>query len=104
MVEAVHTSETSVDNHSTWQYNPEDSSEHHTCRRENLKSHMFMSCLSLSHISFWVLSVRSWGTLSYWRTHSITVHDWGGFQLFLQGYSTYMDGVIVPTGILNLHD
>jgi hypothetical protein len=28
-----------VDHHFTRQYNPEDSSEHHTCRRENLKSH-----------------------------------------------------------------
>jgi hypothetical protein len=34
------TSETSVDNHSTRQYNPEDSSEHHTRRRDNLKSHV----------------------------------------------------------------
>jgi hypothetical protein len=33
-------SETSVDNHFTRQYNPEDSSEHHTRRRENLKSHI----------------------------------------------------------------
>jgi hypothetical protein len=32
MMEAVRTSETSVDNHFTRQYNPEDSSEHHTCR------------------------------------------------------------------------
>jgi hypothetical protein len=40
MMEAVRTSETSVDNHFTRQYNPEDSSEHHTRRRENLKSHM----------------------------------------------------------------
>jgi hypothetical protein len=32
--------ETSVDNHFTRQYNPEDSSEHHTRRRENLKSHI----------------------------------------------------------------
>jgi hypothetical protein len=40
-MEAVRTSETSVDNHFTRQYNPEDSSEHHTRRRENLKSHMF---------------------------------------------------------------
>jgi hypothetical protein len=39
MMEAVRTSETSVDNHFTRQYNPEDSSEHHTRRRENLKSH-----------------------------------------------------------------
>jgi hypothetical protein len=30
MMEAVRTSETSVDNHFTRQYNPEDSSEHHT--------------------------------------------------------------------------
>jgi hypothetical protein len=30
---------TSVDNYFTRQYNPEDSSEHHTRRRENLKSH-----------------------------------------------------------------
>jgi hypothetical protein len=39
MMEAVRTSETSVDNNLTRQYNPEDSSEHHTRRRENLKSH-----------------------------------------------------------------
>jgi hypothetical protein len=39
MMEAVRTSETSVDNHSTRQYNTEDSSEHHNRRRENLKSH-----------------------------------------------------------------
>jgi hypothetical protein len=37
MMEAVRTSETSVDNHFTRQYNPEDSSDH-TRRRENLKS------------------------------------------------------------------
>jgi hypothetical protein len=30
---------TSVDNHFTRQYIPEDNSEHHTRRRENLKSH-----------------------------------------------------------------
>jgi hypothetical protein len=39
MVEAVRTSETSVDNHFTRQYIPEANSEHHTRRRENLKSH-----------------------------------------------------------------
>jgi hypothetical protein len=42
MMEAVRTSETSVDNHFTRQYNPEDSSEHHTRRRENLKSQIFI--------------------------------------------------------------
>jgi hypothetical protein len=31
---------TSVDDLFTRQYNPEDSSEHHTRRRENLKSHI----------------------------------------------------------------
>jgi hypothetical protein len=41
MMEAARTSETSVDNHFTRQYIPEDNSEHHTRRRENLKSHVF---------------------------------------------------------------
>jgi hypothetical protein len=45
-MEAVRTSETSVDNHFTWQYNPEDSSEHHTRRRENLKSHTLQLTVS----------------------------------------------------------
>jgi hypothetical protein len=39
-MEAVRTSETSVDNHFTQQYIPEDNSELHTRRRENLKSHI----------------------------------------------------------------
>jgi hypothetical protein len=39
MMEAVRTSETSVDNYFTRQYIPEDNSEHHTRSRENLKSH-----------------------------------------------------------------
>jgi hypothetical protein len=33
-----------VDNHFTRQYNPEDSSEHHTRRCENLKSHISRRC------------------------------------------------------------
>jgi hypothetical protein len=33
---------TSVDNHFTLQYIPEDNSEHHTRRRENLKSHIIV--------------------------------------------------------------
>jgi hypothetical protein len=45
MMEAVRTSETSVDNHFTRQYIPEDNSEHLTRRRENLKSHK-VSCYS----------------------------------------------------------
>jgi heme/copper-type cytochrome/quinol oxidase subunit 4 len=34
-----------VDNHFTRQYIPDDNSEHHTRRRENLKSHMLSYCL-----------------------------------------------------------
>jgi hypothetical protein len=41
MMEAARTSETSVDNYITWQYNPEDKSELHTRRRENLKSYIY---------------------------------------------------------------
>jgi hypothetical protein len=40
-MEAARTSETSVDNYFTRQYIPEDKSELHTRRRENLKSHMY---------------------------------------------------------------
>jgi hypothetical protein len=47
MMEAVRTSETSVDNHFTRQYSPEDSSEHHTRRRENLKSHILQITIDL---------------------------------------------------------
>jgi hypothetical protein len=39
MMEAARTSETSVDNYFTRQYIPEDNSELHTRRHENLKSH-----------------------------------------------------------------
>jgi hypothetical protein len=39
MKEAARTSETSVDNYFTGHYIPEDNSELHTRRRENLKSH-----------------------------------------------------------------
>jgi hypothetical protein len=42
MMEAVRTSETSVDNHFTQQYIPEDNSEHHTRRRESLKSQIMV--------------------------------------------------------------
>jgi hypothetical protein len=42
MMEAVRASETSVDNHFTRQYIPEDNSEHHTRRRENFKSHIII--------------------------------------------------------------
>jgi hypothetical protein len=41
-MEAARTSETSVDYYFTRQYIPEDNSELHTRRRENLKSHIVM--------------------------------------------------------------
>jgi hypothetical protein len=40
MMEAARTSETSVDIYFTRQYIPEDNSELHARRRENLKSHI----------------------------------------------------------------
>jgi hypothetical protein len=43
-MEAARTSETSVDNYFTRQYIPEDKSELHTRRRENLKSHIILTC------------------------------------------------------------
>jgi hypothetical protein len=48
-METVRTSETSVDNHFTQQYIPEDNSEHHTRRRENLKSQISESTVSISY-------------------------------------------------------
>jgi hypothetical protein len=50
MMEAVRTSETSVDNRFTRQYNPEDSSEHHTRRRENLKSRIVSYVSSVAEV------------------------------------------------------
>jgi hypothetical protein len=41
MMETARTSETSVDNYFTLQYIPEDKSELHTRRRENLNSLIF---------------------------------------------------------------
>jgi hypothetical protein len=46
VVSEVRTSETSVDNNFTLQYIPEDNSEHHTRRRENLKSHTVLFTIS----------------------------------------------------------
>jgi hypothetical protein len=48
MMEAVRTSETSVDNNFTRQYIPEDNSEHHTRLRENLKCHILFKPLRSS--------------------------------------------------------
>jgi hypothetical protein len=62
MMEAVRTSETSVDNQFTRHYNPEDSSEHHTRRRENLKSQLCLYFyLTFINKSLWFLFVCMWG-------------------------------------------
>jgi hypothetical protein len=55
-MEAARTSETSVDNYFTRQYIPEDKSELHTRRRENLKSHKPSTVLL--HMRFEVRTVR----------------------------------------------
>jgi hypothetical protein len=48
-MEAARTSETSVDNYFTRQYIPEDKSELHTRRRENLKSHKIIAVYNENH-------------------------------------------------------
>jgi hypothetical protein len=62
-MEAVRTSETSVDNHFTRQYNPEDNSEHHTRRRENLKSHMNKPYHVTLRTTVYQQSTRKWGNV-----------------------------------------
>jgi hypothetical protein len=47
-MEAARTSETSVDNYFTRQYIPEDNSELHTRRRENLKSHIISQTFAIA--------------------------------------------------------
>jgi hypothetical protein len=54
IMEAARTSETSVDNYFTRQYIPEDNSELHTRRRENLKSHKAVYCNEV--VGSWTLS------------------------------------------------
>jgi hypothetical protein len=48
MMEAVRTPETSVNNYFTRQYIPEENSELHARRRENLKSHILLTSLKLN--------------------------------------------------------
>jgi thiamine phosphate synthase YjbQ (UPF0047 family) len=50
MMEAVRTSETLVKNYFTRQYIPEDNSELHTRRRENLKSHVQELLITLKQV------------------------------------------------------
>jgi hypothetical protein len=69
MMEAVRTSETSVDNHSTRQYNPEDSSEHHTRRRENLRNLTVHSNIVINYVctSWLQLTVNTMFRLHAWN-------------------------------------
>jgi hypothetical protein len=60
MMEAVRPSETSVEKNFTRQYNPEDSSEHHTRRRENLKSHtdlMLLKSLTPCSVAYFKVKI-----------------------------------------------
>jgi hypothetical protein len=106
-MEAVRTSETSVNNHSTRQFNPEDISEHQTRRRENLKSHIMCGCFAkFSHyyltaslnavITIWQCFVKShmyivlgWKlkeTLIFWHDrYFLTLLQW--FEIILGLYS-----------------
>jgi hypothetical protein len=47
-----------MDNHFTRQYIPEDSSEHHTRRRENLKSHTAILMFFIPCSFYYVLSAH----------------------------------------------
>jgi hypothetical protein len=83
-MEAVRTSETSVDNNFTRQYKPEDSSEHHTRRRENLKSQMVPSC------SVCAIFANNSSLVCYW----FIVIGWLGGSLFYGAFSvTRLDNV-----------
>jgi len=55
MMEAARSSETSVDNYFTRQYIPQDKSELHTRRRENLKSHTNNSDIYFRPISMFTI-------------------------------------------------
>jgi hypothetical protein len=62
MMEAARASETSVDNYFTPQYIPEDNSELHTRRRENLKSQTIIKgsddgVLYLEESCVWTMSI-----------------------------------------------
>jgi hypothetical protein len=78
-MEAVRASETSVDNHFTRQYIPGDNSEHHTRRRENLKSHTLLGLGGLDlnpippeYIAV-VVTTLSRRTISYKRSMNVNI-------------------------------
>jgi hypothetical protein len=74
MMEAVRTSETSDENYFTRQYIPEDNSEHHTRRRENLKSHMIHCHLGLSKCRKLFSQCMLWHHMQILPNWSLEVH------------------------------
>jgi hypothetical protein len=76
LMEAARTSETSVDNYFTRQYIPENKSELHTRRRENLKSHMLKQCQSMWYpaYSYWPLWFKRLTQVVEILNSSITLH------------------------------
>jgi hypothetical protein len=82
-MEAVRTSETSVDNYFTWQYIPEDNSEHHTCRRENLKSHIIHTLFYGDN--WWIATFRQ-ATFGTVKNHGLT------YKFYLNYYSIWRRG------------
>jgi hypothetical protein len=84
-MKAARTSETSVDNYFTRQYIPEDDSELHTRRRENLKSHKF-----IDHISKYQLLKK----IVFFRNSDLNF----GFDLCVDNYEKPMQkGIYIPT-------
>jgi hypothetical protein len=73
MMEAVRTSETSVENYFTQQYIPEDNSEHHTRRRENLMSHSAM--LYVKAVNFYLTTVLVVVLVSLNRCASVVIDN-----------------------------
>jgi hypothetical protein len=65
-MDAARTSETSVDNYFTQQYIPEDNSELHTRRRENLKSHLL-----LLFFYYWACLLETWRLFSLFGRYQI---------------------------------
>jgi hypothetical protein len=80
MMKAVSTAESEVDNYFTRQYIPEDKSELHTRRRENLKSHIgCLCCVGFGRVCFgysWLGWVRLvWVRLSCSTRKKLTTQN-----------------------------
>jgi hypothetical protein len=111
MMEAVHTSETSVDNNFT---RPEDSSEHHTRRRENLKSQFTQFllgpsesvkegfyCISLKQLKIWL---TDWLCITAWRFNIADTDtvSWGHAEGSVQ-FSTCLTKCFISYTVRAMH-